>query len=97
MKVLWGNIFSINADKLSIIGPKFSDHFEEIIKKRQSKMTEKQHLGEMIIRINSEYFILWRDIDSEGYKVDVFLQKRRNKKSAIRFLSRLLRSISHLE
>lgn len=51
----------------------------------------------MIIRINSEYFILWRDIDSEGYKVDVFLQKRRNKKSAIRFLSRLLRSISHLE
>lgn len=30
-------------------------------------------------------------MDSEGYELDVFLQKRRNKKAAIRFLSRLLK------
>ena len=46
----------------------------------------------MTIKVNGEYFILWRAIDSEGYELDVFLQKRRNKKSAIRFLSRLLQS-----
>ena len=28
--------------------------------------------------------------DSDGYELDIFLQKRRNKKSAIRFLTRLL-------
>ena len=46
----------------------------------------------MTIKINGEYFILWRAVDSKGYELDVFLQKRRNKKSAIRFLSRLLQS-----
>ena len=44
------------------------------------------------MKVNGEYFILWRAVDSEGYELDVFLQKRRNKKSAIRFLSRLLQS-----
>ena len=33
---------------------------------------------------------MWRAVDSDGYELDVFLQKRRNKKSATRFLTRLL-------
>lgn len=46
----------------------------------------------MTLKINGEMFILWRAVDSEGHELDVFLQKRRNKKAAIRFLSRLLGS-----
>jgi putative transposase len=46
----------------------------------------------MTVKINGEYFILWRAVDSEGHELDVLLQKRRNKKAAIRFLSRLLGS-----
>ena len=45
----------------------------------------------LTIRINGVYFILWRAVDSQGHELDVFLQTRRNKKAAIRFLSRLLR------
>ena len=71
---------------------KFSSHFKTIIKKREYKVSDKWHLDEMTIRINGKYFILWRAVDSMGYELDVFLQKRRNKKSAIRFLSRLLGS-----
>ena len=37
-------------------------------------------------------FILWRAVDEDGMELDIFLQKSRNKKAAIRFLSRLLRS-----
>jgi len=44
----------------------------------------------MTLKINGVYFTLWRAVDSDGYELDIFLQKRRNKKSAIRFLSRLL-------
>jgi len=33
-------------------------------------------------------------VDSDGYELDIFLQKHRNKKAAIRFLSRLLGSYS---
>jgi len=69
---------------------KFASHFKEVIKKRERKPKDKWHLDEMSIRINGEYFILWRGVDSDGYELDVFLQKRRNKKSATRFLMLLL-------
>jgi putative transposase len=76
---------------------KFGKDFEKIIKKKQRKVTDKWHLDEMTMKVNGEYFILWRAVDSEGYELDVFLQKRRNTKSAIRFLSRLLQSIQSQE
>jgi transposase-like protein len=44
------------------------------------------------LRINGERFYLWRAVDAAGYELDVFLQKRRNKRAATRFLSRLLGS-----
>lgn len=71
---------------------KFGKEFEKVIKNKQRKVGDKWHLDEMTMKVNGEYFILWRAVDSEGYELDVFLQKRRNKKSAIRFLSRLLQS-----
>ncbi|CAM4406561.1 MAG: hypothetical protein LEGION0403_FIIPPAGN_00901 [Legionella sp.] len=45
---------------------------------------------EQQVRINGATYYLWRAMDEEGYELDVFLQNRRNKKAAIRFLSRLL-------
>jgi len=71
---------------------KFSSYFKNVIKKRESKPSDKWHLDEMTLRVNGEAFILWRAVDSNGHELDVFLQKRRNKKAAIRFLSRLLGS-----
>ena len=44
----------------------------------------------MTLKINGVYFILWRAVDSNGQELDIYLQKRRNKKAATRFLSRLL-------
>lgn len=69
---------------------KFGPSFRDIIKKREQKPNDKWHLDEMNIKINGQTFILWRAVDSEGHELDVFLQKRRDKKAAIRFLSRLL-------
>ncbi len=71
-------------------GIKFASHFKEVIKKRERKPSDKWHLDEMTVKINGEPFILWRAVDQDGIELDVFLQKRRDKKSAIRFLSRLL-------
>ena len=71
---------------------KFASHFKEVIKKKERRPKDKWHLDEMTIRINGEYFVLWRAVDSDGYELDVFLQKRKNKKAAVRFLTRLLGS-----
>lgn len=68
---------------------KFSDHFRNVIKKKERSFNDKWHLDEMNIRINGVQFILWRAVDADGYELDVFLQKRRDKKSAVRFFSRL--------
>jgi len=46
----------------------------------------------MAIRVNGDKYILWRAVDSGGYELDIFIQKRRNKKAARRFLKRLLGS-----
>jgi putative transposase len=69
---------------------KFASSFQEVIRKRERKPKDKWHLDEMNVKINGEVFILWRAVDSDGYELEVLLQKRRNKKSAIRFLIRLL-------
>ena len=46
----------------------------------------------MTTRINGEKYVLWRAVDGEGYELDILIQKRKNKKAAIRFLKRLLGS-----
>ncbi len=61
---------------------KFADHFIDVIKKRQRASGNKWHLDEMTIKMNGEIFILWRAVDSSDIELDVFLQKRRNKKGA---------------
>ena len=69
---------------------KFASPFRDVIKKRERKPTDKWHMDEMYLTVNGEKFVLWRAVDSTGHELDVFLQKRKDKKSAIRFLSRLL-------
>lgn len=70
---------------------KFGSSFSEVIRKKGSKnLTDKWHLDEMNVKVGGEKYVLWRAVDSEGRELDIFLQRRRNKKSAIRFLSRLL-------
>ena len=35
-------------------------------------------------KINEDPFILWRAVDSDGYELDILLQKRRNKEAAVK-------------
>lgn len=70
----------------------FGSHFKDVIKKREPKPSDKWHLDEQQHKINGETYYLWRAVDKDGYELDVLLQKRRNKRAAIRFLSRLLNS-----
>lgn len=73
---------------------KFGPQFKNVIKKREPRPSDKWHIDEQHVRINGETYYLWRAVDEEGYELDVFLRKRRNKKAAIRFLSWLLNAHS---
>lgn len=71
---------------------KFAGHFKHILKKKEPTRSDKWHLDEMTTRINGDKYVLWRAVDSNGYELDILIQKRKNKKAAIRFLKRLLGS-----
>ena len=82
----------VSYETVRLWSKKFSNLFINVIKKKERKPTDKWHLDEMNLKLNGERFVLWRAVDADGMELDVFLQKRKNKKSAIRFLSRLLGS-----
>ena len=46
----------------------------------------------MRVKIEGAIFWLWRLVDADGEEIDVLLQKKRNAKSAIRFLKRALKT-----
>ena len=71
---------------------KFGLAFCNTLRKREPKRGDKWHLDEIITKLNGEKYILWRAVDAEGFELDVLLQKRKNKKAAIRFLKKLLGS-----
>ncbi len=82
----------VSHETIRAWGIKFSKHFKDVVKKRERKFDDKWHLDEMVLKIKGETFILWRAVDADGYELDVFLQKHRNKAAALRFLMRLLGS-----
>ncbi len=72
-------------------GPMFAS---EIRKRRIEGMRSSQwrwHLDEMFVKINGERFYLWRAVDHEGEVLESFVTKRRDKKSALKFLRKAMR------
>ncbi|MBT2793577.1 IS6 family transposase [Paraburkholderia strydomiana] len=50
------------------------------------------HLDELMLKLRSEPYVLWRAVDEHGTELDILLHKRRNKAAARRFFTKILRS-----
>jgi putative transposase len=50
------------------------------------------HLDEMFVKINGERHYLWRAVDHEGEVLESFVTKTRDKKAALKFLKKAMRS-----
>jgi putative transposase len=59
--------------------------------RRRPSPTGRWHLDEMISKIAGRLMYLWRAVDDEGEVLDVLVQKRRDKKAAMKLLRRLNR------
>lgn len=79
-------------------GPKFAS---EIRKKRTQTMRHhsnwKWHLDEMFVKINGERHYLWRAVDHEGEVLESYVTKKRDKKAALKFLKKSMRSYGRPE
>ena len=71
-------------------GPLFA---AEIRKERikQLRAHSNWHLDEEFVKVNGETHYLWRAVDHEGEVLDSYATKRRDKKSALKFLRKLMK------
>jgi putative transposase len=58
--------------------------------------TGRRNLNEVVAKIGGKRMFIWRAVDDEGEVLDVLVQKRRNKKPALKLLRRLLCSTGRL-
>lgn len=70
---------------------KFGTAIAANIRRSRPRPGSVWHLDEMVVRINSKRMFMWRAVDNEGEVLDVLVQKRRNKRAALKLLRKLLR------
>lgn len=61
----------------------------ERVKQPRAHSNWQWHLDEVFVKINGETHYLWRAVDHEGEVLEIYVTKRRDRKAALKFLSRL--------
>ena len=62
------------------------------IRNRRPTAFDHWHIDEVFVNIGGQQMYLWRAVDGEGEVLDVLVQKRRNKRAALKLIRKLLRS-----
>ena len=70
---------------------KFGPAYARRLRKRQGRLGDAWHLDEAVITIQREHQYLWRAVGHDGDTIDILVQRRRNKKAAVRFFRRLIK------
>ena len=64
---------------------KFGPKYRNQIKKNRGRLGDTWYLDEVFIKVNGVLHYLWRVVDQDGDGIDILVQKRKDKKAAIRF------------
>lgn len=70
---------------------KFGPPFARRMRSRQPLPGDIWHLDEVVVKIQSRKFWLWRAVDQNGVVLDEILQRKRDRKAAKRLLFRLMK------
>jgi transposase-like protein len=70
---------------------KFGATVAQRLRGRRPRPSDRWHLDEMVVRIAGRRMYLWRAVDHEGEILDMLVQRRRNKRAALRLMRKLLR------
>ena len=71
---------------------KFGQAYARRIPKRRPTVFDLWHIDEVFVNISGKQMYLWRAVDGEGEVLDVLVQKRRNKRAALKLMRKLLRN-----
>src|ERR671937_3248032 len=70
---------------------KFGPVFAKRLRHSHPKPSRHWHLDEMVARIAGETVYLWHAVDHEGEVLDVLVQRRRDKRAALKLMRKLLK------
>src|SRR5260221_9332399 len=70
---------------------KFGFRIARRLRRSRPRPTDRWHLDEMVVRIAGRQMYLWRAVDHEGEVLDMLVQRRRDKRAALRLIRKLLR------
>lgn len=71
---------------------KFGQRYCSQLRKKRGQLGDSWYLDEVFIKINGALHYLWQAVDQDGDELDTLVQKRRNKKAAIKFFRKLLKA-----
>jgi putative transposase len=64
--------------------PKFGPLIARRLRQRRPRPSDCWHLDEMVVRIAGKRMYLWRTVDHEGEVLEVLLQRRRDRRAAVK-------------
>src|SRR6202040_1336403 len=70
---------------------KFGPMIARRLRQVRPRPSDRWHLDEMVVRIAGKRMYLWRAVDHEGEVLDILVQRRRDKRAALRLLRKLLK------
>ena len=70
---------------------KFGPAFAHELRRHRPQPSQRWHLDEMVVWIGGEQTYLWRAVDHEGEILDMLVQRRRDKRAAMKLMRKLLK------
>ena len=70
----------------------FGIDYARRLRSRRGRQGDTWHLDELFIQIQGRQQYLWRAVDEDGDEIDILVQPRRNRRAAIRFFRKLLKT-----
>jgi putative transposase len=70
---------------------KFGPGIARKLRRSRPRPSDRWHLDEMVVRIAGKRMYLWRAVDHEGEVLDMLVQRRRDKRAALRLMRKLLK------
>src|SRR6195256_2848789 len=70
---------------------KFGPLIARKLRQRRPRPSDRWHLDEMVVPIAGKRMYLWRAVDHEGEVLDILVQRRRDKRAALRLMRKLLK------
>ena len=70
----------------------FGPTYARTLRRRRGQMGDTWYLDELFVIIQGRQQYLWRAVDEDGDVIDILVQSRRNRRAAMRFFRKLLKS-----